>query len=207
MNDYLETEWLLDNNLIFEIDTKKIAQQKGIDWQHSIIKPIILEFNEKAKKTLKKQTALPKKKIRKTATDQMIKLQDKELITDSHQFILRLLSVTLNATSNINSVPILGYSDYLQKSPDMQKSSVVEIIINSLPLPNNTTPWEQILDYKNDTDTKNSILSLRRWIGKMASNTQSSAEIEEELEWLISRFQTHMKLHKIKTNTETLLTT
>lgn len=29
-------------------------------------------------------------------------------------------------------------------------------------------------------------------------------EIEEELDWLLNEFQDHMKLHKLKANTETL---
>jgi hypothetical protein len=83
---------------------------------------------------------------------------------------------------------------------------VVQIAINKLPLPDQTTPWEQIFDYRNDPNTQQSLFSLRRWMRKISEQNLPSHEIEEELEWLINEFQTHMKLHKMKSNTETMET-
>ncbi len=106
----------------------------------------------------------------------------------------------------LDIVTILPYSMYTQKIPKSKKSDVVQIIINQLPLPDSATPWEQIIDYKNDPSTKNNILALRRWISKISSENLSSAEIDDELQWLMNEFRSHIKLHKMKTNTETLET-
>ena len=80
----------------------------------------------------------------------------------------------------------------------------MRLVINQLPILNSTTSFEQILDYRSDEEQRNSLLSLRRWIRKISSENLSVNEIEEELEWLINQFEKHIKLHKLKTNTETL---
>src|SRR5690606_17726888 len=54
------------------------------------------------------------------------------------------------------------------------------------------------------TENQKNLLNLRRWIRKISSENLPSTEIEEEIEWLINEFQTHMKFHKMKANTETL---
>jgi hypothetical protein len=106
----------------------------------------------------------------------------------------------------LDVVTILPYSMYTHNIPNSKKSDVVQIVINQLPLPDGLTPWEQIIDYKNDPSTKNNVLALRRWISKISSENLSRAEIDDELQWLMNEFRSHIKLHKMKTNTETLET-
>jgi hypothetical protein len=103
-------------------------------------------------------------------------------------------------------VTILPHSMYTQRIPNSRKFDAVQIVINQLPLPDSMTPWEQIIDYKNDPNTKGNNLALRRWISKISSENLSRAEIDDELHWLMNEFRSRIKLHKMKANTETLET-
>lgn len=128
----------------------------------------------------------------------------KELIQEQQTALLRFLAIIMEASKGITAVTTLPYSEYTRNFPHSQKSEVSQIVIKKLPLPSNETPWEQITDYRNDSDNQKSLLSLRRWIRKISAGNVPLVEIEEELDWLINEFQNHMRLHKIKANTETL---
>jgi len=119
---------------------------------------------------------------------------------------LRLLAIQVETLDNVNPVPFLPESQFVLDIPNSKVTDVAQVIINKLPLPDQTTPWESIFEYRDDTDVKQSLLSLRRWMRKIAEQNLPVHEIEEELEWLMNEFQAHMKLHKMKSNTETIET-
>jgi hypothetical protein len=73
-------------------------------------------------------------------------------------------------------------------------------------MPDDKAPWEQIFDYRSDPDSQRKFLALRRWMSKIARGELSPAEVEEEVEGLIDDYQSHLKLHKLKTTTGTLQT-
>lgn len=115
---------------------------------------------------------------------------------------LRLLAIQVETLENVNAVPLLPESQFVLNIPTSKMTDVAQVIINKLPLPDQTTPWENIIEYRDDADVKQSLLSLRRWMRKIAEQNLPTHEIEEELEWLMNEFQTHMKFHKMKSNTE-----
>jgi hypothetical protein len=80
------------------------------------------------------------------------------------------------------------------------------VIIKNLPLPDNSTPWEQIIDFRDDSKSRQHLISLRRWIRKLSSETLTTQEIHEELEYLINEFSKSMKLNKMKSNKRTIET-
>jgi hypothetical protein len=104
----------------------------------------------------------------------------------------------------VSAVTTLPYTKYSYNSQNSNKSNIVQIVIDKLPIPSNETPWEKIIDYRNDERNQRNLLSLRRWIRKTTAENLSPVEIEEELEWLINEFRSHMELHKLKTNSGTL---
>lgn len=122
----------------------------------------------------------------------------------SDGILLRMMSIIMSSRKNTSAITTLPYTEYHYDLPSTRKSEVVQIMINRLPLPDNTTAWEKIIDYRADTENQDSLRSLRRWINKITSQNLAEKEIEEELEWLVSEFQKHMKFHKMKANSEML---
>ena len=95
--------------------------------------------------------------------------------------------------------------DFLQSSP-AGKEGVIRIAIKELPVPDDSTSWEQIIEYRSDPDSQSKFLALRHWMSEVARAELTPAEVEEKLEYLIDQYQKHMKVHRIKTNASTLET-
>lgn len=98
-------------------------------------------------------------------------------------------------TQLVSSMPLLSFID-----GEENKSNMVQIAINALPVPDESTSWEQIIEYRSDPDSQNKFLDLRHWISEVSRGELVPAEVEERLEYFISQYQRHMKLHRMKAN-------
>ena len=191
-----ELEWLQQKGIIFEL---KIEEELS-DPHFSLLNTSIGQKFEDAKRLLKKVIDIQTFDL-KNVDDEKHKIK---LIKEQQVTLLRLMSIVMETTKGVTAVTTFPYTEYTRELPNSSKSNVAQIVINNLPLPNNETPWEQIIDYRNDSETQKHLLSLRRWISRISMQNLSPLEIEEEIESLINDFQEHMKLHKMKANTETV---
>ncbi len=193
----LELEWLEENSVIFELTVPEEITKQAAEY---VFKPNSSQKEQEASDLFLKLVQM--EQINIADYDDMTKKVD--LIKERDAIFLRLISLVMETTKGVTAVTTLPYIEYARELPNSDKSNVAQIVISKLPLPNNETPWEQIIDYRNDEDNQRNLLNLRRWIRKISTENLSSVEIEEELEWLLNEFQNHMKLHKLKANTETL---
>jgi len=83
--------------------------------------------------------------------------------------------------------------------PDIAPRKVLEIILPKIPIPSETTSWEEIMEFRNDPDSQTKFLALRDWMNEVARNKLSYVEIEQKAEYLVSQYEQHMKVHKMKT--------
>lgn len=155
-----------------------------------------------------KKTAEVKKKIQinrmKSALAAAIAEPDR-LIAHSISLstnLTRLLSVELRELEGVDACPVLP-SEFspLEIDRPATRQDVVTITLTSLPVPDEQTPWEQIIDYRNDPDSKEKFLDLRHWMSDVARSSLTPLEVEEKLEYLLSRYRRRMELHNIKINT------
>jgi hypothetical protein len=79
-------------------------------------------------------------------------------------------------------------------------TTVNSVIIKALPEPDDSTPFEQILEFKEDSSTKSKLLELRRWMSRLTHSSISPIEAAQELEWLLQQYEDHMRLHRLKVN-------
>jgi hypothetical protein len=191
-----ELEWLQQMGVIFELTVQEELQNQTMEH----FAQIGGQKFEDAKNLLRKAIEIQTLDL-KNVSDETSKIN---LIREQQLTILRLMSIVMETTRKATVVTTLPYTEYSRELSNSSKSDVVQVAINNLPLPNNETPWEQIIDYRNDLETQKHLLSLRRWISKILKQDLSPLEIEEEIESLINDFQEHMKFHRIKANTETL---
>lgn len=77
-------------------------------------------------------------------------------------------------------------------------ADIASIVVHSMPQLDDSVPWEQVLDYRTDNESKGKMMALRRWMYKVARTELTPQEIEAELEWLIYDYERHLKLHKMK---------
>lgn len=88
--------------------------------------------------------------------------------------------------------------------------AVAQVVLKSVPLPNDGTPWEDILDYRNDPDSRIRFLRLKHWMNAAVTQSRSPRDLHDELQTLLAEYEDHMKLHRMKVRTgaiETFVTT
>ncbi len=189
-----DTEWLEENEIIFEPKIETELKEKDI--------LTILQTNSIVASEIRDLNKAIKDKLNEQEPKDFLDKHNSAKETDG--IILRMMSLVMEVSRKATVTTTLPYFEYARKLPNTSISDVAQIVINKLPLPDNTTPWEKIADYRDNSENQKSLLALRRWIRKTTSQNLPINEVEEELEWLINEFQNHMKLHKMKENTETL---
>lgn len=173
----------------------------GLDLDEIITPPKDRHKNRLIKKKLNAMQKLTREELReRAATDGL-----KESVLMASMLSTRALSLELQETDGLDTLPILPIQIANSQST-FDKNDVAQIVINSLPVPSDTTPWEKIIDYRKDPDSRNKFLDLRNWMNEMVRGELSRIEIEQKLEYLISQYQRHMRLHKMKTEAGTLET-
>lgn len=195
----LELEWLEENRVIFELpDYENLAKQAAEYFFNLNPNETKQDINKLSLKILEKEMSIVE--YPSYAIDPKLVI----LYIERDALLLRLLSLTMETTNGVKAVTTLSQKDYTNEACNLTRNDVVQIVLNNLPLPDNSTPWEKIIDYRNDPKSQENLLALRRWTRKITTESLSTVEVEEEIEWLINEFQNHMNYHKIKSNIEKL---
>jgi len=81
------------------------------------------------------------------------------------------------------------------------KEDMVSVVIQFLPEPDfENTPWEQILDFKENEESKRLLGYLRNWTNKISNKQITFCEINEELEYHCQKYEEFIKTQKAKVN-------
>jgi len=75
---------------------------------------------------------------------------------------------------------------------------VVRVIVDNIPVPEDGIPFEQILDFVSDPDSRGRLAGIRRWVSESVRSQLSLPEIEDKLEHELYLFERHMQLHRMK---------
>jgi hypothetical protein len=139
-------------------------------------------------------------------TEDAVSFKDVLYTLFTGEFQLRLMSAYYRNTKHIDAYPLIS-----GRLPELSQETgstgdVIEIAINHLPAPDDSTSWEQILDFRNDPDTERKFLDLRNWMNDTARAKLTPIEVEQKLEWLLQEYRQHMELHRMKINASTLET-
>ena len=120
--------------------------------------------------------------------------------------LLRLVCAVFEENTGKRTFPILPFSTKYDPNKSITKHTVVSLLLNKLPLPDDETPWEQILEFKNDPNSKQNLINLRRWVRKITSERIPVNELEEEYLYLINEFSRYYQLNRAKANLSTIET-
>lgn len=201
MDDYFDTlAWLFDRGIIFE------PEQFAIDGN------ILANPDYKQFLTLSQQYAAQIHNLADAVEQGVVEPEGGFIPVDASPIFLalqhhvRLYSVLLRDKKGIDAHPLIHRNLQSIENPLTTKSDIVQITLNALPVPDASTAWEQIIEYRSDPDSQNKFLDLRHWMSEVARGDLTPIEVEEKLEYLISQYQRHMKLHRMKTNAGTLQT-
>ncbi len=116
----------------------------------------------------------------------------------SSEALVRIISLVKNLRETENEYyPII--SDLLKLDNNQEnKNAVLNIVLENIPTIDESVSWEQLIDFKKNPDTKNKYLALRNWMIEMSLKSYSKMEIKDKFEFLLSEYEMHMKLNRIK---------
>jgi hypothetical protein len=80
-----------------------------------------------------------------------------------------------------------------------RKGEIIQIVLENLPIPDNSTSWEQISEFKSDEENRGKLSSLRNWMNKAVRENISKGEAEDEFNELLYLYTQSLKAHKLNT--------
>ncbi len=123
-------------------------------------------------------------------------------LMNSHRYLIsireRLYSILLETnlqqiihpTLSMNSFNALNFTD--------RKSLIHIVLLNNIPVPDESVPLIDIIQYKNEDSNKLHYKRLLAWINKLSKEDFNEVEIIEEIEWLIEEYKKELKLTGMK---------
>jgi hypothetical protein len=102
----------------------------------------------------------------------------------------------LRTTRQLDAVSLLPILD-LDSGLNQPRSDAIRIVINSLPLPDDSVPWSELVAFRNESEHVNRLLALRVWTSEMAHGDFSAVEMQERLDYLVNEYETNLRLTRL----------
>jgi hypothetical protein len=119
-----------------------------------------------------------------------------ELIFDTEDIGIRVEALRLSLTDTITQfVPIVNsFNSYKRKE---SRNLALHFILNKIPVPDENTSWEELIDFRNDEDVKRKLYALIDWINEMTRSNLPIAHIIDKYNYLYSEYVKQYSLHKL----------
>src|SRR5262249_19162950 len=112
----------------------------------------------------------------------------------------RLFCLSKLANNEYNYIPILNRFKEYNKNIDFNKHYVYKYVLKEIPEPKDDTSLEQLLDFKEDNDTKEKYFKLIGWINSVSKKAITIEEFEVEYQELYHSYLKQFKIHNIEYN-------
>lgn len=119
----------------------------------------------------------------------------------------RIICSFLNENEIFNIKPIVEiraiqeyskiYSE-ISKNLDVKKTDVLNLVLRKMPVPSDSVSWEEIIDFKENTDLKKYRLGLMDWVNEIGNSSLNIIEIEQKLEYLLASYEDSLIKQKMK---------
>jgi hypothetical protein len=110
----------------------------------------------------------------------------------------RIASMQLKRLHGIDSYPVFIDSNIIYQSDFTQKSAVLRIVLNKLPIPSDLTSWDEIKEFKENSSNVGRFLALKVLINEISNGTLQPSEIVDKLDYLLYQYENSYKLHNIE---------
>lgn len=190
-----QLDWLLDQGVAFQPEDKFLDKKLLEDPDYKSYSEELIRHHIQVKEATKG--------VRKNSRGYKNAMLNYAPFTG--QNIARMVSIQLRELSQMDAYPIF-YVPFEFPVNQSKKHEVAQITFKALPVPKDSTPLEQIIEYRKDPATTSQFLALRCWMSEVARDELTPTETEEKLEYLLDQYLSHMKLHRMKTDTGTLET-
>lgn len=115
-------------------------------------------------------------------------------------YLCRYLAGQIRLQQTDDAVTIMPLPPVLRGTKgEFDSGDAVHVTINSLPVPDDDTSWEEIIEFRNDPDSIRKHVQLKVWVRELARGAVPRHEAAEKLEWLMHQYSHHMQIHRLKT--------
>jgi hypothetical protein len=125
----------------------------------------------------------------------------RQLLNDN---LIRQISADLNISKGLDTVPICraelptSISGGSAVGKVQTAHDVLHIALKALPVPDETSSWEDILSFK--ADVKDKLWTFRMWLHDMSSKPQTAGELGERLDYMVRQYEIAMEMHGLKSS-------
>lgn len=112
----------------------------------------------------------------------------------------RVLTYQLRELNEYDAVSLYQSDEFTDLFEVGNQKDVVHIVLKSMPTLDDNTPWESILDFRSDPESRAKFLALRSWMSDIAKCNLKPNEMAQKIEWLVHEYESHLDLHKMKFN-------
>lgn len=201
-----ELEWLAEQGIVFEpkYSDKALSSHEQYNELKSLKTTLDKRYDEVSLRNKNIPLGIDAEELRELRSNSPSRKEEGKLYLQTADLEKRLMSIALRELEGIDAVPILSAEAY----PETQASNahILQIVLHAIPIPDATTSWEHIIEYRSDPDSYSKFLALRNWMIDISKKNLTPIEIEQKLEFLINQYQQHVKLHRMKVNRGTLQT-
>jgi hypothetical protein len=119
-------------------------------------------------------------------------------------YVRRVASIMGAASEDSIVLPIVERSAFKRVGSGMSRTDVLHVAVLGVPFPSESTPLEELLDFRADPEIRTDFLALHRWARSVAMDGVEATDLAEEIEYLISQFRRHMKTKRIEQSSSAL---
>lgn len=128
-----------------------------------------------------------------------------------HIGVSRAIASIIDAQDQYSAVSIVpGFGQESLLLGRTEVSDVANLVLRSLPVPDELTPWEAILDFRRDEETRMQLSRLGRWsrdaVRRLVKSEVTHEELNDEHRSMIESYTEHMRVHRLKTSSSTMET-
>lgn len=188
-----ELEWMLDAGLVVEHDFAKHQRIEEVDLELELA----AEEQERMLRPLQEYLGtVDPSYTGGTLPDGLV---DISLFWKSTERLSRAAAIQWNASRTAEALPILT-TEQLDCSyrQGLTTCNVVQVLLENVPIPQDSLPLGDFLSFRNEPETREQLIGLRRWMRKASEGATNEVELAEEIEWLLSQYRKYMKLSGVK---------
>ena len=90
-----------------------------------------------------------------------------------------------------------GDSSLDDDDPRPNKHDVLKIAV-VVPVPHEQTSWQQIIEYRGDSDSQGRFFELKEWMTDITRGTIAKAEAQKKIEFLLDQYRRVLERHEIQ---------
>jgi hypothetical protein len=133
----------------------------------------------------------------------LMKVLKPDAATDLNNSSVRAVAAAARHYMSVEAIPLFrnSFPDRPANTPakEATATSIEEVLtvgIQALPVPDETSSWQDILDFK--ADMRDKLWGFRRFLNSLATKHLTEPEIRDDIEWTVHEYRKAMEVHRIK---------